>query len=137
MNTNIQQEVKRITEIVLKSVITVLNKANVETSKKEASKFPIKIDKDSIDVFLPSYYEWVDSGRKAGKRPPIKPIIDWIKREKIDTKDIGIVSLAYAISNSIGIEGTKARPFIEDLQQQIAILVRDYLVNKINKTFTK
>jgi hypothetical protein len=137
MNKNIENDIKNITQIVLKSVFTVLNKANIETTKKELSKFPVTIDKDSIDVTFPGYYEFVESGRKIGKRPPIKPIIEWIKREKIDTSNINIVSLAYAISISIEKKGIKSRPFIEELQFQIAIIVRDYLVNKINNKLLK
>lgn len=138
MITNIQQDIKRITEIVLNSVISVLNKANVETTKSESKKFPVKIDKDSIDLTLPSYYQFVDSGRKAGKNPPVRPIIEWIKREKIKLEQgMTITSLAYAISRSIGRDGTKSRPFIDDLRTEIGILVRDYMVTKINNSLKK
>ncbi len=137
MTTNIQQNIKKITNLVLNSVVSVLNKANVDTTNSEKKKFSVNIDKDSIDVLLPSYYEWVDKGRKPGKRPPIEPIIAWIKREKIQTEGVSITSLAYAISNSIGIEGNKARPFIDTLQEEIALIVRDYLVTEINNTLAK
>lgn len=137
MNANIQKEIKRITGIILNSVFKVLNNANISTSKKEVAAIPVTVNNDKVEVALPGYYEFVDKGRKPGKKPPIGPIINWIKKNKIDTKDIGITSLAYAISNSIGIEGTKAKPFIDELQTEIGILVRDFLVNKINTDMVK
>lgn len=137
MNANIQKEIKRITGIILNSVFKVLNNANIETSKKEVVAMPVTVTGDKVEVALPGYYEFVDKGRKPGKKPPIGPIINWIKKNRIDTKDIGITSLAYAISNSIGIEGTKAKPFIDELQTEIGILVRDFLVNKINTDIVK
>ena len=33
----------------------------------------------SVDMYLADYYKYVEKGRNAGKMPPIKPILDWVK----------------------------------------------------------
>lgn len=139
MTTNINKDIRKITNSVLNTVISVLNKANVETTKSESKKFPVTVNNTAISVSLPEYYLYVDKGRKSGgKRPPIKPILDWIKREKITVpKEIPLLSFAFAVANSIAEEGIKARPFIEVLYDQIGELVRTYLITTMNNQISK
>ena len=138
MTTNINKDIRKITQSVLNTVISVLNKANVKTTKSESKKFPVTVNDKDISVSLPEYYLYVDKGRKAGKRPPIKPILDWIKREKIKVpKEIPVLSFAWAIANSIANDGVKARPFIDVLTDQIGELVRTYLITNINNQISK
>lgn len=81
----------------------------------------------SIDVsFEANHAYWVEYGRKAGGMPPIKPILEWIKKKGIADKTTPsgarktrgkdflkeATSLAYAIAKSIARFGTKAKPFL-------------------------
>lgn len=88
-----------------------------------------------IGITMADHWEFVENGRKAGKRPPLQPIIDWIKWKGIQLKplsqkakeastglgkaekkvfkknqiDSQIKSLAFAISNKIAQKGTIQR----------------------------
>ena len=88
----------------------------------------IRPQKDlSIDVTAEAAHSyWVEFGRKAGGMPPIKPILEWIKKKGLsDTTTAAggrrkrgadfykaATSLAWAIAMSIKQKGTKARPFL-------------------------
>jgi hypothetical protein len=99
----------------------------------QSIKFESKI-MGSTFVFqlsLKDYYEWVDKGRKAGKQPPLKNIIEWVNTKatfggytppgKIPIRDIPNISdkavqkgLAFAIARKIGKKGTKGNDFYSD-----------------------
>jgi hypothetical protein len=73
-----------------------------------------------LTVEMESYYRYVEDGRKAGKRPPIQSIYEWIQNKKsvqtLISRSTDRVkatrSLAYVISKKIAKHGTKAQPFI-------------------------
>jgi hypothetical protein len=136
---NIQKDIAKITGSILKAVTGILNNANVNTTKAEAvSKFKVEVNGNELDVVIPGYYLFVDKGRKKGKRPPVNAILNWIKREKIKVpQGVNLLSFAYAVANSIGKEGIKPRPFIEEVQDETAIITRDYMANIINKELIK
>lgn len=54
-------------------------------------------------------------GRGPGERPPVKPIIEWIKQKKVPVPSgMSVTSFAHAIAGKIAKRGTdpKPRPFI-------------------------
>ena len=69
---------------------------------------------------------WVEFGRKAGGMPPIKMILEWVRKKGLadrtparrGKRDLGpgfeerALSIAFAIAKSIARQGTKARPFL-------------------------
>lgn len=59
------------------------------------------------------YGNYVDQGigRRPGKQPPVKEIIEWIQFKKIPVpSSLTIESFAFAIARKIGREGTNPRP---------------------------
>lgn len=82
----------------------------------------------TIDVIYSANHAiWIEQGRKAGGMPPIKPILEWIKKKgATDTYSIRTrkqtkrgedfykraLSMAWAIAISIKNNGTKAKPFL-------------------------
>ena len=52
---------------------------------------------------------FVDLGRRAGKRPPISAILQWIDDKRIVPTDISKTSLAFLIARKIGNEGWKPK----------------------------
>ena len=52
---------------------------------------------------------FVDLGRRAGKRPPISAILQWIDDKRIVPTDISKPSLAFLIARKIGNEGWKPK----------------------------
>jgi len=136
--TNIKKDLAKITNSVLKVVTTVLNNANVKTTKAEAaSKFEVTLNNEKLEVIIPGYYLFVDKGRDKGNRPPVNAILNWIRKEKITVPNgVTELSFAFAVANSIANQGTKPRPFIEELNEEIGLLTRDYIVNTINNEIT-
>ena len=84
-----------------------------------------------------NYGESVDKGleRKAGKMPPVKPIVDWIKRRGISPpQGMDVEQYAFIIARSIGKKGQKfkqPKPFIQPsvdfvLQQYMPEMLQQY-----------
>lgn len=83
--------------------------SNLESSIK------VSVDDNStLSFVIANYYMVVTAGRKANsKMPPIKAILDWIKRKDIDTSWASSQNAAaWAIAKSIAKEGYRGRPFI-------------------------
>lgn len=87
----------------------------------------MKLDKIVIDekqmrvtVELEDYWYYVENGRKAGKMPPIQPIIEWIDNKPVPPKVEGLTvkQQAYAIARGIGKNGTQPRPFFKKAVEQ-------------------
>lgn len=66
----------------------------------------------SVSLYLPFYEKYIESGRRAGaKPPPIDVIIKWMKRKGIAVGQENRV--AFAIARGISKNGIKARPFTD------------------------
>lgn len=134
--TNIINNIANITESVLKTIINILNIANIDSDNSDRKKFRVSINEKEIDVVLPAYYLYVDSGRKAGKRPPIDVIMEWIIRNKIRLPSgMTLKSYAFLVARVIGRKGVKPRPFIDILLEEISNLVSDEIYNTIKLQF--
>lgn len=74
----------------------------------------------SVTIELEDYWYYVEHGRKAGKMPPIEPIVNWIESKPVPPKVEGLTvrQRAFAIARSIGENGTKPRPFFEKATKQ-------------------
>jgi hypothetical protein len=63
----------------------------------------------SWQLKLADYYDDLDQGRKAGKEPPLQPILEWVKAKSVfgglNVKDP--TSTAFAIKKNIGKFGTQ------------------------------
>lgn len=60
-----------------------------------------------------TYGNYVDQGigRRPGKRPPVQPLIDWIKFKRIPVPTgMSVEGFAFLIARKIGKEGTNPRP---------------------------
>jgi len=85
----------------------------------------------TLAITMVNYYQWVEDGRKRGKRPPIASIEEWISRKGIqvrkskgESKQSVLErrrSMAIAIANKIAAKGTikrfgyKGGDFIKDV----------------------
>jgi hypothetical protein len=81
----------------------------------------LRKDGVTLTINMVDYWEYVEYGRKAGGRPPVQSIYDWIQnKEEIQRKYISNAkdrigatkSLANAIANKIAKKGVQERPFI-------------------------
>lgn len=74
-------------------------------------KYEVNKAANTVSVTAPDYYVWIETGRRPGaRRPPILPIIEWMKRKRIAPGQENRV--AWAISTAIAQRGIKPRPFV-------------------------
>lgn len=52
------------------------------------------------------YFTVLETGRKAGKRPPMAMIEKWLEDKPVAVQEISKKSLAYLIARKIGLEGS-------------------------------
>lgn len=93
----------------------------------------------TIYVKMKDYWYFVENGRKAGKRPPIQNILDWIKikpvlprpnaKGKLPTPQ----QLAFAIATKIGKEGTEGTQDLRKATDTIWDTFEDRLYEAIDE----
>ena len=88
---------------------------------RQSINFNVKIT-GSIYTFaltMSDYWQWVDEGRAAGKRPPIEPIRKWVSEKAafggLDVKKKDVNSVAFLIARKIGKFGIKPSNFFKDV----------------------
>jgi hypothetical protein len=66
-----------------------------------------------IDLFMEDYWYFINYGRRPGKFPPLKKIIEWTRYKGIPE------SAAFPIARKIALEGFKGIFFLEEAVSQI------------------
>ena len=116
----------------ISALIAKLNSLDAKSSGKLQSslnyKVQVAINELQLLVYSEDYLEIIDKGRKAGKYPPIKPLLRWAT-----TKGLG-KGAAYAIQKNIYKFGIPARPFIADVVSKMS---EDSNLNYIEKAYAK
>lgn len=98
------------------------------TGKLKSFTYSIEYEGNMFTVYfdLPSYWQYVENGRKAGKMPPISAIKNWISAKHIPAYK-NIDSAAFLIARSIGKKGIPAKHTLANT------LAKDqYLIDKIS-----
>ena len=132
-------------------------KKNVTNSLYESLDYKVKAMPKSFefDFIMNEYGEWVDKGRKAGKKPPFSPIRKWVEGRRIQFRDNSgkfqtYDQTAWAVVGGIGRNGIEAsnfysRPFKlgydrlpNEIVEAYALDVEDFLeftIDKLNKQY--
>jgi len=132
-------------------------KKNVTNSLYESLDYKVKAMPNSFefDFIMNEYGEWVDKGRKAGKKPPFSPIRKWVEERRIQFRDNSgkfqtYDQTAWAVVGGIGRNGIEAsnfysRPFKlgydrlpNEVVEAYALDVEDFLeftIDKLNKQY--
>jgi hypothetical protein len=72
----------------------------------------VDVERQTVTLFIPAYFQYIESGRRPGaKPPPIRPILDWMKRYRVAPGNENRV--VYAIVKSIAKRGIKPRKFMQ------------------------
>lgn len=113
--------------VLADSQANISKNRSIATSKLINSGSVKRQPDNSVDVIYDADYAyWVEHGRKSGRKPPFKMILEWVRKRGIADaapavrgrrrRGVGFEdrarSIAYAIATSIGKNGTKARPFL-------------------------
>jgi hypothetical protein len=94
---------------------------------------------------MEDYAEYVDAGRRRGKRPPVSAIEQWLIDKGIQTRttkkenvNVARRNKAQAIANAIGRRGIKGTKFIRNVwNQQLLDGISDELATKLgNRIFS-
>ena len=99
-------------------------------------------DGSRFTMFANDYYQYIDSGRKAGgKRVPVESILTWIRKKNIRPRnEMTINSLAYIIQRSINRKGIFPRPMTQRIVgvslETISERILDDLVVKVADEIT-
>jgi hypothetical protein len=113
--------------IVTKLKGRIISDGKVATGDLEKSITGI-VEGTSISIFASEYWYVVNYGRKPGsKRPPIRPIIEWMKIKNIkESTPKKTKSLAWVISKKIGDEGIQGTNFFwETINSIVPSITKD------------
>ncbi len=128
INKNANEGLYKVAMNVLADAQENLRKnGSLATSKLINSGMVKKQSDSTIDVIFDANYAfWVEHGRKAGRMPPVKMILEWVRKKGIADKSPAVrgrrnrganfedraESMAWRIAKSIARNGTKAKPFL-------------------------
>jgi len=60
----------------------------------------------SISIFTPNHFQFARYGRGPGKKPPLDPILKWVKKNGVIFDGTNDKGTAFVIQKSIGKKGT-------------------------------
>ncbi len=93
----------------------------IRSRLKSKSEIETKLRIVDNTLEVPGEVIFVDKGRKPGSQPPVKAILDFMRKKGLGNK----LSTAYMIAHSIKKKGIKPNPIID----QLAILYFNYVYN--------
>lgn len=78
-----------------------------------SEKITVLVDSENkVSFFTPAHMQFAKYGRGPGKNPPLNPILDWVKRKRLQFRStkgkfLSYISTAFIIQKSIAKKGTK------------------------------
>jgi hypothetical protein len=83
----------------------------------------------TIETDFPDYAYYVEHGRRPGKMPPVKNLVEWCKRH-------GMSGAEFAIAKNIAKRGTKPHHFLTPLDRMVEMLSKTLKV-EVSKEIDK
>ena len=90
----------------------------------------------SIEISMNDYWQWVNDGRGAGRRPPISKIIQWIRDKQLRLDDKGVTKRGYKREGTL-ISSSKKKVTMGNKQVSILEATAYKIAAKIGKFGTK
>lgn len=109
-----EEILKEELEDLVTDLIKAYDQKGMRSSGQWADELEVRVRTNTAAIYGIDYSEQLEFGRKAGKRPPVEVIEQWIVdkgiADSID-REISIKSLAFLIARKIGNEGWKREEF--------------------------
>jgi hypothetical protein len=130
----LEAELKKIGTFFVTQITTELAKKDKKASGKLLKSINSKIETSNsgfeIAVFAEAYFKFVDRGvngrnRNRGsqysfrsKKPPLEPLLQWVKTKSLESGDKSALSAAYAIQNHIWRNGIEGINFLDEFLEK-------------------
>jgi hypothetical protein len=129
-----KQTIFSVLEIIRKRIIQDQQTKRIRSSGKSAQSLQIEEISNGGQLVGDDYFQQQITGRKPGKFPPIKPILQWIDSKGLSLNKITKNGLAYIIARKIAEKGTdiyrKKRPglAVNEIVNQALPSLKDQLI---------
>lgn len=142
VRSEIDKRFKAIGMEVLREAKSNLRRNNTNTFHNlERSGIVADIDGGVKVGFYAHYAAIVEQGRRAGRRPPMMPIFDWVHKRGFVTgrnKMSRERSAAFLIARAIGRRGTRPQPYfypaVDKYKPKLKSVMADALETALNET---
>lgn len=91
---------------IVKTIQSKLSTSGANATGKTSASLELEASDTRLTIQGAKSFLFVETGRRAGKRPPIAPIKEWAIAKGLVSDDKQARSLAFAIATKIGNEGT-------------------------------
>lgn len=123
-----------VLEVIRKRVISDQDSKGIRSSGKSAQSLQIEEVSNGGQLVGDDYFQQQIAGRRPGKFPPIKSILDWINEKGISPTGISKKSLAFVIARKIARNGTdiflrkRQALGVDKIVEETKPLLRDALI---------
>jgi hypothetical protein len=90
----------------------------------------------SIEIAMADYWQWVEAGRRPGKRPPLRNIVQWIKDKQLRLDDKGTTARGYKREGTL-ISSSRKKVLMGNKKVSILEATAYKIASKIAKYGTK
>lgn len=101
-----KQTIFGVLEVIRKRIIQDQQAKHIRASGKSAQSLKIEEVRNGGQLIGSDYFQQQITGRKPGKFPPIKPILQWIDDKGLSLDKITKKGLAFIIARKIAEKGT-------------------------------
>lgn len=123
-----------VLQVIRKRVIGDQDSKGIRSSGQSAKSLQIEEIAKGGQLVGDDYFQQQVAGRRPGKFPPIKSILDWINEKGINPTDISKKSLAFIIARKIAKKGTdiflhkRQALAVAEIVEDVQPMLRDTLV---------
>ena len=114
-----------------KATKVILQRRGVNTSSELYNNLEwIEKDDKVMTLIALDYFQWVDTGRRAGIMPPPQDLIPWIKKNGITpSQGMSINQLAFVIANAIKRDGIIGKHYSDAILETTSTIISEELAD--------